>query len=92
MRSGLFQKRAFYLVIKYQVVSPEIMSMQTMLNGVSQLFLYIYACMHVRRRGQEFEKKQGQGSRGELEEGKGMEGNDPGEERSIPDAGERQAS
>lgn len=29
---------------------------------------------------------------GELEEGKGMEGNDPGEERSIPDAGERQAS
>lgn len=52
----------------------------------------MYACMHVRRRGQEFEKKQGQGSRGELEEGKGMEGNDPGEERSIPDAGERQTS
>lgn len=42
----------------------------------------MFACMHVRRRGQEFEKKQGQGSRGELEEGKGMEGNDPGEERA----------
>lgn len=74
MRSGLFQKRAFYLVIKYQVVSPEIMSMQTMLNGVSQLFLYIYACMDVRRRGQEFEKKQGQGSRGGVRGRKGNGG------------------
>lgn len=56
------------------------------------VFMHIYVYMHVSRRDQEFERKQGQRTWEKLEEEKGMEGNDPGKEKSTPDALERQTS
>lgn len=63
-----------------------------MINGVSALFFHIYAyiCICACKKSQEFERKQGQGPWEELEEGKGMEGNDHGKETSTPDDLERQ--